>query len=121
MPWLTVLGRGSWRWNGKTYRAGVNEVDDEVALAARRAPVANLVISIDRPLIHQKIPGPLTLADLKKPRRAMGVQLAGNPTPQQVANLEPEPVPLDHPCGVCEDEFPSAAALARHIEFNHPR
>jgi hypothetical protein len=119
--WLTVLGRGSWRWDGKTYRAGVHEVGDDVAMAARRAPVASLVVTVDPPVIHQKIPGPLTLADLKKPRRSMGVTLAGNPTPAQVANLEPEGIPLDHPCGLCEDEFPSAPALARHIEFVHPR
>lgn len=121
MPWLTVLGRGSWRWNDQTFRAGVHEVSDEVAIAARAAPVRNLVVTVDRPVVHVKTRGPLTISDLQRPYLGTGVRFAGQrPTEEPVA-ARPSGVPLDHPCGQCDEMFPSAGARDRHIEFHHAR
>ena len=119
MPYLVVLGNGSWRYNGVTYKAGVHEISDELARVAQLAPVRSLVVMSEKPVVMQKTPGPLTIADLKRPR--MGVSLRPSAVPE---TTDPEPdlgVPLDHPCPECPELFPSAPARDRHIEFNHPR
>lgn len=119
MPYLIVLGNGSWRYRDHTYKAGVHEVSEELADAARRAPVRSLVVMNRKPVVVQKTPGPLTLADLKRPRR-MGVALTPDAVPQLPVEDDYE-VPLDYPCDKCDEMFPSAGARDRHLEFNHPR
>jgi hypothetical protein len=117
--YLVVLGNGSWRWHGQTYKAGVHEVSDEVADAARTAGKRSLVVMREKPKLQHKTPGPLTIADLQKPRR--GLTLAGAPAQEASAPVEDSIVPLDHPCGQCEKMFPSPGARDRHIEFHHSK
>ena len=116
--YLVVLGNGSWRWHGQTFKAGVHEVSDEVANAARTAGKRSLVVMREKPIIKHKSPGPLTIADLQKPRR--GVRLAG-PTAPPPLEVESSIVPMEHPCGQCDATFPSTGARDRHIEFHHSK
>jgi hypothetical protein len=115
VPFLVVLGDASWTRGNRSYKAGVHEVDELTAEAAKRTRMKSLLISKDEPVIMKKGRGPLTLDDIKL--GVKGVQLE-NP----IANLpppEPGDLPRDYICEWCGSEFPSAGSRKRHIEFNH--
>jgi hypothetical protein len=117
LPWLAVLGSGSWTVDGLRFPAGVHEVSDEIAERARRSGLRSLVVSDGEQLSVRETPadGPLGLEDLR--RGTTGVQL-------QVPALEPvelpsAELPRNYRCPHCPEPFPSRGALVRHIEFHH--
>lgn len=134
MPWLVVQGGGSWspsapEYRRRIYRDGAHHVEPEIAAEAALAGFDWLVVMEDEDVPELETPddsGPLTPEDLKE-STAPGsrVKLAvieggasGEPLPQE----EPE---FEHKCRWCRSipkrSFPSRGALARHIEFEHPR
>jgi hypothetical protein len=117
VPWLTVLGAGSWRCGDKRFPAGKHEVDETTAELARQAGIRSLIITETEPTLHRREDGPLTIDDVKL---GSGVRLAIVPPPE-VADVEPDlyEVPRDYHCPHCEESHPSRGSLLRHIEFHH--
>lgn len=117
MPWLVVLGNGSWMPRpGMRFTAGVHEISDEVAIWARKSKLKMLLVMDREPEIepeHQG--GPLTPDKLKNAHR--GVRLKVEPLPE--AEEEEYEVPLEYPCLYCDSSFPSDPARDRHIELQH--
>lgn len=121
MPWLVVLGEGSWSpERGVRYKAGKHEITEEMATFARLQGRRNLMVfDIEPEIVSGAVAGPLTPEDIKLGRTTT-VQLR---EPEMAAELEEEyDIPLTHPCHWCttDTRFPSAAALARHQKVNHP-
>lgn len=134
MPFLVVLGTGSWSApavSRTTYKAAVckasgepYKVDAAVAEAARATGYWWLQVfdDDDEPVLDVSDPsGPLEPDDIR-----VGVQggvrlhLEEAPEPEEV-NFEYEGSPLVHGCKWCPRRFPSSAAHDRHIEFEHTR
>lgn len=89
MPFLVVLGDAAWRSGPHFFRAGVHEIDEEIADRARARSSKSLLVLDERPVLAEKHDGPLTLEDLKVGVR--GVQL-------KLVEPEPEPEPDPEPC-----------------------
>lgn len=117
MPYVVVLS-GSWRYRDRTYSAGVHEVEDDVAEAAKAHPmgVQKVVVSEEEPRLVTRKDGPLTLEDIRVGTRAIRIQ---QPEPDAQPEAGPIEVPYDFSCPSCEASFPSAPARDRHIEFHH--
>lgn len=122
MPWLVVLGQGSWSPKpGVRFRAGKHKISREVADSARAARAKgqkSLIVLDDEPEIVTSLgTGMLTAEDVRVGNSA-GVRI---PLPEAEAELEQEyEIPLEHPCHWCTKKYPSAAALKRHVDFHHP-
>lgn len=135
MPWLVVLGTGSWsapaisrtttykaatvRKTGKGYK-----VTQEVADAADATGYWWLQTFADdnEPVLDTDDPsGVLTLEDIKvgvHPGVKLSVVEGERVEPEWV---DPEAPPLVHGCQWCPDRYPSTAALDRHVEWEHTR
>ena len=119
MPWLTVLGLGSWSPGRDlpTFRPGSYEVDVEIAEQARASDIRSLLVTDMKPRTVVRTPaGPLTMDDLRESDGGVAVAPPDIPESDLVDvydNL------LDFPCGMCDAAFPSAGARERHIEFHH--
>ncbi len=117
MPWLVVLGNGSWQAEGTLYRAGKHLVPEEVADRARASGIRRLVVLEEEPTLAQPTGGPLELEHVR--RGVQGVSLAER-QPEAVEGGTPGwERPAEYPCPSCPKSFPSSGALARHEEFNH--
>lgn len=134
MPWLVVLGTGSWSAPGlskTTFKAAVckatgkaYEVDQAVADAATATGYWWLQAfeDDDEPVLEvTELTGALGLEDIRHGVHG-GVRL------HLVAALEEEPdysdpdaPPAVHECKWCPRKFPSTAARERHVEFEHTR
>lgn len=117
MPWLVVLGRGTWMRAGVRYEPGKYEVDDLTAAAAKNAPVGNLRVFDEEPEIFRDSDvGPLLPEHIRLGVTG-GIQIVD---PNVVAATEEEPrEKYDFTCRFCPQGFPSNGALERHIEFHH--
>lgn len=115
MPYLVVLGDASWTRGNRRYGAGVHEIDDLTAAAARLSGITSLVVTRDEPTIAQKKPGPLSADDVKLGVR--GVRLEN--IVENLPPAEPGDLPRDYICEWCDAEFPSAGARKRHVELHH--
>lgn len=126
MPFLTVLGDGTWRYRRVQYSAGIHEIDEATADAAKRSGIQSLHVSATPPQLARRAPGPLGMADVRS-GIGEGVTLAAAPPLPYEEPVVPEEitVPAEFPCLIvgCEFEspygFPSAPALARHVQVNH--
>lgn len=133
MPWLVVLGTGSWcdpAVSRQTFRASYckkkgtgYKVEEDIAEAARATGYWWLQVYPDEmePELDVSDPsGPLTLEDVKT-GLAPGVRLQvieGGGEPEEEYQ-DPEAPPLEHACQWCPRRFPSSGALGRHVEFEH--
>lgn len=121
MPWLVVLGEGSWSpLRGVRFKPGKHEVTEEIAAIVRTQARRNLLVfDIEPEIVSGAVAGPLTADDIKLGRTSS----PRLPEQEMAAELEEEyDIPLTHPCHWCTSDtrFPSAAALARHQKVNHP-
>lgn len=117
MPWLVVLGKGSWGYNRITYRAGKHEVPEDVAEVARAKGKKNLLVFEHEPeIVSNKGDGPLTPDDILLGNPG-GVRLPADP--EDHVEEEDNTIPYEYPCEHCTLSFPSAPALDRHHEFHH--
>lgn len=119
MPWLVVLGTGTWGYGRTTYPAGKHQVDDATAEAARSLGSPVVLVTDEEPHIVENRPDgePLSLKDIRVGVTTHGVRLA-EVAIEEVAVHERDPRD-EHACPYCSDAKPSAAALVRHIEFHH--
>ena len=119
MPWLVVLGRGSWMRAGKRYEAGKHEVDELTAEAAKRAPVGNLRVLDEEPEIVRDLgdDGPLT-AEHVRLGVSGGVVLVSDLQESLEDGVE-EREKYDFSCRYCPLGFPSSGSLVRHVEMHH--
>lgn len=127
MAWLVVLGHGSWARRNpqgrlERYKAGVHEVDDETAAAARKASakVRSLVVLDHEPRLEPDRTGPISREDLENGRN-WGVRLALAPG-EETALPERGDDDYDFECRLCppgKSRYASAGRLARHVEFHH--
>lgn len=115
MPWLVILGSGSWSYGRTRYEAGLHEVDEEVAEAARRAP-KKLLVTAERPVLARS-EGPLTMDDVRL--GGLGVELARPEIEVTADGTRPLEVIHDFKCDWCPRTFPSRGARERHVEFKH--
>lgn len=119
MPWLVVLGSGSWTPGpGMRYRAGKHYVTEEVAAKARALGRRTLIVVDEEPEIVRGVgPGPLTPEDVRFGTTA-GVRFKEQ---ELVEELEAEyEIPLTYECQWCPEKRPSQAALDRHHKVKHP-
>jgi len=118
VPWITVLGRGSWMFDGQRFHAGQYEVSEEVAEAARQR--RNIVVTDEKPpLVEEVQEEALSKKTTRRPYRSTGVQIQ-EPPPSIPDETEMEQaVPLDFRCD-CGYRAPSPPALNRHKQFEHP-
>ena len=121
MPWLAVLGSGSWMANGLRFGPGVHEVSEEIAEKARATGRRSLVVCDEQPeLADAREHGPLKPEDLERPFSERGVQLKVVPLPSPEPLPEDEyALPKDYPCPQCSAKFPSSGSRERHVEFHH--
>lgn len=131
MPWLVVLGTGSWSApsvSKQTYKASYckkngtgYEVEQSVADAAQATGYWWLQVFPDRPEVVQEDPtGPLSLDDVRSGVEGGSrlVVLEGGAEPEPDIE-DPEAPSMSHACGWCPRRFPSSGALGRHTEFEH--
>jgi hypothetical protein len=119
VPYLTILGTGSWTWGSTTYRAGTHEVDEDVAEAASRSSRKTLIVS-DAPVrLAEQESGVLTREDIEG--RVRGVKLAGvlEDEREEGESSADVSVPLSEVCMTCGRGFPSAGAREHHQRFAH--
>ena len=135
MPWLVVLGDGSWtytaaavldtetgkwKYDRTRFESGVHEVDEAVAIAALQpgAPGYLLVTDSAPDLEDTSKTGMLTLEDIRSESR-IGVQIRQEPEGLVIEEEILEEVPSEFSCGQCPETFPSKPARDLHVEFNH--
>lgn len=117
MPWLVVLGSGSWTCGRTKYTPGKYEVGDDVVAAVLRSRLPNVLLLEEEPEMRFDGPsdGPLSLDDITRKHKGMQLRL-----PDADPEEEPEIRPRDeHPCLFCPLGFPSRPALLRHVEMHH--
>ena len=119
MPWLVVTGTGSWNYRGTPFRAGVHEVDQDVADAAIASRVGSLFVTDFEPeIMRTPDPGsPLTLKDIKVGTN-IGVQIARGEAPEEEIADSSGRI-FEYPCPYCPKPFASSGARDRHVEFHH--
>lgn len=117
MPWIVVLGKGSWGHNRVTYRAGKHEVPEDVALAARAANKSKLLVFEDEPEIVEGSGGGVLSPDDILLGNPGGVRLPADP--EEPVPEEDNTIPYNYPCEHCVLSFPSGPARDRHVEFHH--
>lgn len=134
MPWLVVLGTGSWSAPGvskTTFKAAVckaqgrgYKIDQAVADAAEDTGYwwLQTFADDDEPVLDVDDPtGPLEAEDIRIGVMG-GVRLHVDATSTEEPEwVDPEAPPLEHPCKWCPRRFPSSAAKDRHVEFEHTR
>lgn len=116
MPYLTVLGKGSWGPDAaRRFAAGVHEVDHEVAEAARASGIKTLVVTDGPPRVRRRgAEGPLSADDIVEGSDGR-VELE----PAEEGASEEGADAYDFGCPSCGRSFPSAAARDRHQAFRH--
>lgn len=128
MTWLVVLGNGSWKTGGVTYRAGKHEIDDAVVALARKAIARRyplLLSEVEPDIVRDedavKDNKPLTASEVRFPR-TRGVSLKVEAAPV-APGVEPPPPSADmsdeFPCDQCIESFPTPDSLLTHVEFEH--
>lgn len=117
MPWLVVLGRGSWRTGDRLFEAGAHEIDDEVAEKARQSRIKSLLVCDEEPVLQVDATTGLLTADDVRTRGRGGVRLARPETGEDA--LVSVELTYDFSCPQCPAAFPSRGALVRHTEFHH--
>lgn len=133
MPWLVVLGTGSWSTPGisrTTFKASVckaqaggYKVDQAVADAAEATGYWWLQVydDDDEPVLDvDELSGALGLDDVRRGVDG-GVRLRVVPGEPEPEPEDPEAPPPIHGCDWCVRKFPSTAAKDRHVEFEHTR
>jgi hypothetical protein len=132
MPWLVVIGTGTWSAPGLskiTYKASVckatgraYEVDEAVAAEAAATGYEWLMAFDEEPVLDVSDPtGPLEPDDVRIGVTG-GVRLKvldGGDEPEEEEFLDPEAPEMTHRCSWCPKGYPSSGALARHVEFEH--
>ncbi len=131
MPWLVVLGTGTWSAPGltkTTFKASVckatgqaYEVDDAVAAEVAATGYEWLMIFDEPPVLDVSDPtGPLEPEDIKSGViggvRLQVIEGGEEPEPEWI---DPEAPEMVHGCTWCPRKFPSSGALGRHVEFEH--
>lgn len=128
MPWITVLGSGSFGGKGFTYR-GVNEVPEEHAQIAREEIAKHpgmaewlIVTEVEPILVEPDNTGPLSIEDVRLGTPRAKVKIPGEPEPEPEPEEEdiPDEAPaLDYECDHCDYRGPHPADIKRHFEFEH--
>lgn len=134
MPWLVILGTGTWSAPGisrTTFKASVckaegrgYKVEQAVADAADATGYWWLQTfpDDDEPVLDtDELSGPLGLDDVRRGVDG-GVRLRvieGGLIEEDYS--DPDAPPFANPCEWCVRKFPSSAALDRHVEFEHTR
>jgi len=121
MPWLAILGNGSWMVGKQRFDAGIHEVSEEIAAKAQATGMRRLVICDEKPELDPgREPGPLKPEDFDRSWDNRGTQLRlVHPPAAQLPAEDEYSLPKDYPCGQCSLKFPSPGSRARHVEFHH--
>jgi hypothetical protein len=132
MPFLVVLGTGTWSAPGltkTTFKASVckssgraYEVDAAVAEEALGTGYDWLMVFDEEPRLDVSDPtGPLEPEDIKTGvHGGVRLQVEADAEPEEEEEfIDPEAPEMIHGCSWCPRKFPSSGALGRHVEFEH--